>query len=100
MHSVGDRVEGLPGEFFERAQRRQFVVAREVDLCAVAGREADRVTEASSEQRGTVERERDALAELHGRHVMRDADDRQSQKWLPARTTRARMTSANPVSAK
>ena len=43
--------------------------------------------------------ERDPLAQLDGRDVVRDADERQRQKWLPASATRARITSANPASA-
>ena len=99
VHAVGDRAQRLAGELLERLERAGAVVAREVDLGAVAGREADGVAEPAGEGRGPLERQRDALAQLDRRDVMRDADEREGQKWLPARTTRATITRPKPTRA-
>ena len=45
---------------------------------------------------GALERQRDALAQLDRRDVVRDADERERQKWLPARTRRATITKREP----
>ena len=99
VHPVGDRAQRLARELLERRERAGAVVAGEVDLGAVAGREADGVAEPVGEGRGPLERQRDPLAQLDRRDVMRDADEREGQKWLPARTTRATITRAKPISA-
>ena len=54
----------------------------------------------AGERGGALERQRDALAQLDRRDVVRDADERQPQKWLPASTMRTTITSAKPTSAR
>src|SRR5262249_20084441 len=100
VHPVGDRLERLTGQLLERAQRGPLVLAGDVHLRPVAGREAHGVAERARERRRPVERERHALAQLDRRDVVRDADEREPQKWLPARATRATITSTNPARAR
>ncbi len=101
VHPIGDRAEWLAGKLLERRERtRTVVVAGEVQLGAVARREADSVSERACEQRSALERQRHALPQLDRRHVVRDPDQRERQKWLPASATRVTITSAKPSIAR
>ena len=99
VHAVGDRPERLARDLLERRERAVVALAGEVELGAVAGREADGVAERARELDGAVERQRDALAELDRGDVVRDADEREPQKCVPASTTRTTITTAKPTSA-
>ena len=94
------RAERLARELLQRRERAVVALAREVELGAVAGREADRVAEAARQLGRAVERQRDALAQLDRRDVVRDADERQLQKCVPASTMRTTITTAKPASAR
>ena len=83
VHPVGDRAQRLAGELLERRERARAVVAREIDLGAVAGREADGVAERPCERGGALERQRDALPQLDRRDVVGDADEREASKVAP-----------------
>src|SRR5437870_163268 len=43
VHPIGDRAKRLAGELLQRGERGQLVLARDVDLGAVAGRETDSI---------------------------------------------------------
>ena len=95
VHPVGDRAQRLAGELLERRERPRAVAVGEVDLGAVARREADGVAERPRERRRALERQRDALPQLDGRDVVGDADEREASEVAPrerrcARGSRAR----------
>ncbi len=100
VQPVDDAVERLSGHMFERGERLVLVDVRDVELGAVARREAHRIAERPREHGRVVERERHPLAQLDRRDVMREADERERHaKWLPASASRATITSAKPASA-
>src|SRR5207247_4390206 len=92
--------ELLPRDPLESRERVFIRVVGDVDLGAVARREANCIAELACELCRGLGRERDPLAQLDRRGVMRDADERDAHaKWLPASASRTTITSANPTSA-
>ena len=76
----------------------------EVELGAIAGREAHRLSslgERFGETRGTREVERHALAHLNGGKPVRGSDENEVHaKWLVGRPRWRAMTTAKPASAR
>ena len=101
VQAVDDAVERLTRQLLERRQCGALVDPVDVELGAVAGREADRIAERAGERRRGCEIERDPFAQLDRRDVVRQADQRERHvKWLPASTRRATITRAKPPSAR
>ena len=78
----------------------------DVELGAVAGREADRLArlacDGARERRGVGERERDALAQLHGGETVRrsDQDEPHTPPPMCGRPRRTTITRTKPTSAR
>src|SRR5581483_10135816 len=91
------------GEGFDGcALGRVRVVGLDVQLGAVARRQAHGPAEALRERVRLVAVECDALAQLDGSVVVRGADENELRhpKWVAGRASRTTMTSAKPVSAR
>src|SRR5205823_3632154 len=79
------------------------IPGRDVDLGAVARREADHLAsdllgEPPCQRRRVVARERGPLPQLDGRAMVRGADeDEVHAKWVTGRASRTTTTSANPA---
>jgi hypothetical protein len=100
VQPVDDGLQLVPRDALERGERPFVRVVGDVDLGAVARREAHGIAEVPRELRGFLRRERDTLAQLDGRDVVRDADERDAHaKWPPASARRTTITSAKPNSA-
>src|SRR5204862_1055229 len=101
-----ERLLHLRLELRERGNRaplgRLTVDRRDVQLRAVAGREADALAEAARQVRRGLEIERDALPQLDGRVVVGGADEDEAHqaKWAAGRARRTTITSTNPASAR
>ena len=80
------------------------VLADEVELGAVAGREADclaAVCETACELRRLRERDERALADRDRRRLVGESDESEvHEKWVSWRPMRATITSAKPASAR
>ena len=101
VQAVDDAFERLARNLLERDQHVSLVDPVDVELGAVAGGEADGVSERAGKRSGRVEVDADAFAELDGCDVMRQADQRERHsKWLPASASRAKITSTKPPSAR
>ena len=96
---LGERGDGGP-------LRRLRIGTGDVQLGAVAGREADRLAAALREPRRERRRllpvERDALSHLDGRVMVRGADEDEAHqaKWVAGRARRTTITSTKPASAR
>ena len=77
------------------------VFRHDIELRAVARREADRLAELSGEQCRMLTVERDPLSQLDRRVMVRGADENEAHhaKWVTGRASRTRITSAKPASA-
>src|SRR5689334_9470772 len=100
-----ERLLNIRLERSERGDRPPFavvgVVGCEVDLGAIARGEAHRFSKLGRKCVRLLAVERDALAQLDRRVVMRgaDEDDAHQLKCTAGKARRTRMTSANPASA-
>ncbi len=97
-------VLGQPGNLRQRLDAAPLrVSADEVELRAVAGREADRLAVLAGELARQLAclraGQRDPLPQLDGGDVVRQADEDQShEKWVRGRPSRTTITSAKPAS--
>ena len=100
-----ERVLDLRLERGENRDRARFCVVGvfggDVELGAVARREADGLAELLRERGRLLRVERNALAELDRRVVMRGADENEAHqlKWTAGSARRTTTTSAKPMSA-
>src|SRR5581483_985178 len=102
VQPIGDVGERLACEELERGDRLGLVDPGEIELGAIARREAHRVAERAREPRSLLHGQGHPLTQLHRRDVVRQPDDgeRRHAKWLPASARRATITSTNPPSAR
>ena len=91
---LGKRSDGQPLHSFG-------VVRNDVELRAVARREAHRLAEPGSERRALLAVERHTFPQLDRCVMVRGADENETHhvKWATGKASRTRMTSTNPASA-